>query len=1136
MKRCALRGTLRCTPVYLMFLMAALMVRPGQTVAAPTIVEPAAAGGRVNIPVSVASPGKGFLSLALYDVGGVLVRTLLYALPVEEGQSSVAWDGTTDLGKPAGPGTYTARGIFFTQAPSLRLQMIVGKSGNPPWRTPDGKGDWGGNLGFPSSIVSNGKSLVMGYAAVEDNQITGIQQMDQDGNIQTRYFSFYPWDTRMAAAMDDRNYYLGILNVGKKQIEIAEYKPGEPRGKILVAVPTQPHEDVTETRWRGRFEAWLDGLALTPDTLFASVGADNSLFIIDRATAQIRQRITLPAPHGLAVSQGHVLVVSGRKVLRLALDGHTEATVVDEGVLQAPSALAVDGAGNCYVSDSGTPTVLGANGNAGSRQVLVFSPTGKLLRKIGKRGGTPREGRFNQNGLGNVTSLCIGPGDKTLWVNDIATGFPRTSRWSLDGRLERQWFGRKLSLYSDVLNPARPNELIYVSNAFADEPGISAYAMDLATKTWQPSWHYDTTWADMYQEDVLLSFKHGGNPLTGPRGPDARWPVFDYNSRSFVSYKGRNYFMNAGGNGDCPVFLYSSDHKPKPAALVGSHRSERRADGKIESFYDQGPNNWFTWADRNSDGKMAADEIILTENPPLLANTPRLNEARLDANLNVVMKRYVNNKGQVSLVDSILPLKDLLPNGAPVYDWSQLRDRVPLQAPDLTGGDGTKQVRVYQMPLPLETADATYSLVEPEATQRLNLPGIDGPGWWASRNWRTKVARFDKQTGKPLWGVGRRAPARAERGQMYHPAWLAGVAGGALFVTDTLGPIWVWSTDGLFLGHIYHDFGAGIQDDQVLYGETQATTIYTDPRTGRIYSIANDTGAHIHEVILPKLTPVQAGSVTLSAAQTAQAQPWDPDGIAPTEHPTYEAHFTAQSPQVDGDLGGADRDLWWRLPDGRPRPEMLILLDGQRLAAVRVLYDRQNLYLGYDVSAPNGPLNAGSELPYGPFVSGAYVDFVVGPNWQGPRAEVRDGDLRVILARVSERAGTGDFQQGFWQKKADGAKPQTVTSPAASVHFDQIMTVPGLQMAYKVDEKDARTGLIHYSVEVAVPLTSLGLGNVTGKSIGFDASVGVANTEGNRRERAAHWGGMSEAVVVDRPGSSRLQPDTWGTLTFVPQP
>jgi len=208
------------------------------------------------------------------------------------------------------------------------------------------------------------------------------------------------------------------------------------------------------------------------------------------------------------------------------------------------------------------------------------------------------------------------------------------------------------------------------------------------------------------------------------------------------------------------------------------------------------------------------------------------------------------------------------------------------------------------------------------------------------------------------------------------------------------------------------------------------------------------------------------------------------------------------------------------------------------LANVRVMYDAENLYLGYQVSHPGGPANSGSELPYSPFVSGAYVDFSIAPDWSKPqRPDVREGDVRILLARVRNAASAeSDFHQGFWQKKTGGTNSQTITSPAAKVHFDQISTVPGLQAAYKVNpKKDEKTGNISYTVEVSVPLASLSLKDVAGKTIGFDVSVGTANTAGDTRERAAHWAGLSESRVVDRPGSAELIPHTLGTVKFAPE-
>lgn len=1089
--------------------------------AADEVVVPAT-GVTVSVPYS--APDKGFVSLALYDKEGVLVRSLLFAQAVEKGQHTVQWDATSDMGLPVPAGTYTPKGAFFTQKPSLEYIMTVGKSGNPPYRTPDGKGDWGGNLGGPTGICANSKSIMMVWGCVEDNQVTGIQQMDSDGNISMRYYSFYPWDTRMAAAMDEKNMYLGILNGGKKQLEIAAYTLGEPRGKILTVLPTKPHQDQTETRWNGRFSAHLDGLAVTADTIYATIGSDDALFVIDRASGKIRKQITMPTPRGVAVFGGRVYVTSGGKVLQLAPDGTVQATVVDQGIMAEPRALAIDSTGKLYVADGGIGGPHEVRTGAGTRQVWVFSPAGKLLSKIGKEGGAARNGRFDANAIGDVTYMCIGPNNR-LWVQDLATSFQRTSRWAPDGKLERQWFGRKLTLSNDRVNPARPNEQLLFWDAFSDEPGISAYEVNVKDKTWTPSWHYDNTWAEMYQEDVLLSNNHS-NPLE-PK----RHPVFVYDSNHPVTYKGRNYFMPESGNGDGGIFIYSPDAKPKRVALVSYHRCQNNGD-KIESFYDNGPNNWFTWADSNDDGNMAMDEITYTAGPAMLDKTMRLWSAYLDDQLNVHMKRPVNDgNGRYHLVDSILPLKELLPNGAPVYDWSMLRDTVVLQPPNLNGGDGTKKVTNYDIPLPVETKDAYYAIVTPDCDQQLKLPGIDGEGWWASRNWRKRLARFDKTTGKCLWAVGRRAPGRAEPGQMYFPAKLAGEAGGALFICDTLSLAWAWNTDGLFLGRLFNDTGSGIADAYSHYGELQSMAVWTDPADGKIYLAAGAQGSMIYEVTLPKLQPLTSAAINISGEQSTQAKPWDPDGTPPTSHPSYTAAFTSVAPVIDGDLFGADRDLWFRA-DGKPRPEMLVLLDGKRLAGVRAMYDAQNLYLAYQVTDANGPLNSGSELPYSPFVSGAYVDFSVGPDWRSPNRGVSEGDVRVVVAQVREGAGVKSFEQGFWQKKPGGANPQTIKSPAAQVHFGHIGSVPGLKMAWKVGAKNA--GLVTYTVEVSVPLASIGVAKAAGKTIGFDASVGVANAAGDRRERAAHWGGLSEGVVVDRPGSTELLPRTWGSLTFEP--
>ena len=137
----------------------------------------------VAVPVAYSAPVDGFLSLALYNDRGQLVRSLLSAKSVKAGSGSIAWDGTSDLGIPQPTGTYSTKAIFFKEKPKAEFVMTVGKSGSPPYRTPDGKGDWGANLGGPAAICSNSDSVMMVWGCVEDNQITGIQQMDGEKRL-----------------------------------------------------------------------------------------------------------------------------------------------------------------------------------------------------------------------------------------------------------------------------------------------------------------------------------------------------------------------------------------------------------------------------------------------------------------------------------------------------------------------------------------------------------------------------------------------------------------------------------------------------------------------------------------------------------------------------------------------------------------------------------------------------------------------------------------------------------------------------------------------------------------------------------------------------------------------------------------
>jgi hypothetical protein len=1074
-------------------------------------------------PIALNVPARGHLSFGIYDGSGTLIRSLAYAKEVDGGPLTLTWDGTTDLGLPVAAGNYRAKGVFFSDGPKAKYVMKVGISGDPPWVQADGSGGWGGNLGSPMDVCSNGTDIVAAFQCVEDNLNTGVQRMDPAGKITGRYHTFFGWDIRLAVAMDREHLFLALTTLGAKRLIIAKYDINNPRGKILADIPAGEHVEAGG-RWKGRWTTDVRGIALLGDRLFVPVLLDDKLFIVDANSGKMLKSAAIASPRGVSSRGENVFALSGKKLLRLDQDGNTAAIVIDSG-LDDPSGVAIDAEGNFYITDRGL-----------AQQVKVFSPDGRLLRTIGKSGGRPRNGVYDAAGLLDPRGICVAA-DGNVWVTSSAEDFQRISVWDAkNGALKREFFSTRISAEQGKLSPDR-KEMIFTNDVYADVPGVSAYSVDFEHGTWKPAWHQDMPIDVMHHDEVLLGNTHIYDQLATSFA--GRAPYLSFAGGMMKADNGKTYLTG----GDFSIWLFDPETKqPKLASLIYTHRVHKLPDGHFEGDYDQGPNSWLTWSDVKGDGRMSLAGARFTENPPALEKTHRLFGWELQPDLSILMLCPIDRPKQPTAWTVFrLPPRQVLSDGVPIYDWSDLKEQTALAVPSFSGGDGWKGGQDVTL-MDFNSSCGAYDIfAEPHLANRVNLrlPGIDGDGWWASRNWRNSPMRFDT-AGRPAWlKLGRRAPGKAQPGEMYYPRNISTDIDGFCFIDDTFAQTWVWTDTGLYVGRLYHEQWEQIRDSSGVFIESTASYAYKI--NGKVYACIGDHGVWVHELTLPQLTPIDGGAITLTPAQASSAKPWDPDGPAPGKRPFYVAHtiwdFAAEQESrrkpgnSPGDFHLRHITIDGKLDDGEwgGIEPMEIKADGKTVARVKVLFDKTTLYLAYDVDDPSALKNAGTELPYSPFTSGSYVDFCIGRDWTNPdRQENLEGDVRVILARITGAGGkTSDYQMGFYPVRKRFAKnPQTITSPAATRHFDDISPLPGLKWAYQLNDHG-------YTLEASVPMEpGQTLDLHPAQNIGFDVSIGFANLAGTVRQRAAHWAGESEAMVVDRPGAAALRPATWGTLVF----
>lgn len=509
-------------------------------------------------------PRPGQVSLGLYDESRMLVRQVLAEAEYEEkGMQTLAWDGLDVKGKPLPAGTYSARGIVSDPI-TERFVLSVHNAGDPPYKTDDNTGGWGADHGEPTTVEAVGDKLLLAWEVAESGW--GIIRTTLEGKKEwgTKHPAAYLTATsdRMFAAGGHGNKAGGFVRV----YDLQDFRPITfDGGASEVEVPA------------GAEESRTTGLAAYDTLLYVAYGAADLIGKHDNRTGKLLATYSIPSPGRLDTGpKGTLYALSeDSKVVRVT----DKPEVVHTGLDHA-TGIAVDGQGRVYVTQCG-------------QQQNVAVIDGKEVRAIGNKGGRPRRGRFDPQGMLEPGGCAI-DADGRLWVAETLDGPKRVSVWDTgNGENLNQFFGASSYFGWAWIEPARPGEA-YCHNCLWD--------IDLDTGAKQI---VSTHWRKLEANEP---------PAHNPGGHGGHFRVL-------TADKGQQFGWGMAGRSRASI-LYMRDGvllKPIAGQVDASYPALKTLWEKLRAKWKEErvprrkrPRKLF-WQDANNDQKVSPDEVVAKE-------------------------------------------------------------------------------------------------------------------------------------------------------------------------------------------------------------------------------------------------------------------------------------------------------------------------------------------------------------------------------------------------------------------------------------------------------------------------------------------------------------------------------------------
>jgi hypothetical protein len=1040
---------------------------PGYAKALVAESRPAAPG---PVEITYTLPEDARVTLAIDDPSGRRIRNLVAAQPRQKGVVTEHWDGLDDDGKPVPAGPYHFKALYHDGI-HVKYAMSFANPGHPTWETPDGRGAFYADDTAPEAVAAAGDYVALGCPVGEAGRpliacdLNGQRLWGQANRTLLA-------GGRMSLATDGKILWVSQDQTGtiyRVDLATGRYAPWDcpstdASGAVFRVLDLPVYDAGKKTMQESMLLPNLTAISVNDHLLAACLFKDGVIELLDKESGLVKTRLTVPAPV-TAVFDGEdgVVALSNDHLVRVGLDG--KITPLGDASYPDGYGLALDARRNIYLS------VRGADQN-----VKVLSPDGKPLREIGKLGGRPLEGEFDDAGMRNPAQIAV---DRTgrLWVAEETKNPKRTSVWDTEtGELVKDLSGTTSKAGAGALDPFDP------ATGFSDD---TVYQLDWSRGVAWPKWS-----------------------LGQKNGLDDLFPVHvDSPANRVLQHEGTLYVYTGGAGAEgslvrCAIYRDGAWRSAAVVGLVPREGAPGMEELTSNPLFAGHAGELFSWIDRNGDGRVQENELTFFQ--------PTQDGKPLDLRGNE-WSRLPDDQGTITYCDATgtmlvkFPVTDYAPDGAPMYDITS-PVVVPITA-RLNYGEGMilggKDGRTYVNQDPLTAFDQDGKQLFTYPNRYLSVSG--------SRH---------APPARPGLLIG---PS-----SFYGVADLGGDTGEVFCLNGSLGENYLFTWDGLFIQSLFKDcrdlFTVPGQaapgesfDDATAGGESGGGNFVRTP-DGKTYLVIGGTDARVLEVTgLDRIKRLAGGFIytpeQFAAARQAAGKPME-------EMKTPKACVIAKSLApvvIDG-----KPDEWLELNDVMKSLIEIGESADASFARVTARYDDKNLYLACHVLTGDKKMrNAGRDFQQ-LFQTGDAVDLMLGPERQN-----RDGagDLRLLFSVVGGRPVAV-----LYEKRARGVAGRDKVafgSPWRTIYFDRV-TQPG-DVRVAVGPYPGARG---YFLEAAVPWSRLGLKPSSGLKLKADFGILSANAGGTTTVARVYWNNPATGKADDLPDAAQLEPDRWGDVTL----